>query len=75
MFVSDVVTVAKAVCQIYSTKRTTPTIVKILDGLVMQDFWNVLTRDFGYELKAVDGGEWWCSLRSHVERTGSQHCL
>lgn len=75
LFVSDVVRVTRAVCLICSTKKTTPTLVKILDGLVMQDFWNILACDFGYELKAVDGGEWWSSLRSHVERAGPQHCL
>ncbi|RFU24984.1 hypothetical protein B7463_g11356, partial [Scytalidium lignicola] len=75
LFVSDVVTVAKTVCQICSTKSTTPKLVKILDGLTMQHFWNLLTQDFGYKLRAMDGVEWWYLLRSHVERSGSQHCL
>ncbi len=41
----------------------------------MQQFWNLLMEDFGYKLKVMDGGEWWPILRSHVEQTGTQHCL
>ncbi|RDA94597.1 hypothetical protein CP533_2465 [Ophiocordyceps camponoti-saundersi (nom. inval.)] len=75
LYVSSVDRVAEAVCQICNPKIATPSLVKILDGLPMSKFWDILTKDFGYELKAVDGGEWWCSLRSHVERTGPSHCL
>lgn len=81
LFASDVASVAKAVClcssETPSEQTDTPpqTVVKMLDGLVMRDFWNVLTRDFGYGLEAVDGAEWWCLLRAHVERAGSRHCL
>lgn len=75
LFVSDVVTVAAAVCKTCSAKEPRPTIIKILDGLFMHDFWDILTQDFGYELKPVDAETWWCSLRSHVEQSGSQHCL
>ncbi|PFH62473.1 hypothetical protein XA68_13375 [Ophiocordyceps unilateralis] len=76
LYVSNVDRVAEAVCQICSTTTTTTlTVVKILDGLPVQELWDLLTRDFKYHLEAVDGEEWWSLLRSHVERTGPSHCL
>ncbi|RDA86137.1 hypothetical protein CP532_3060 [Ophiocordyceps camponoti-leonardi (nom. inval.)] len=75
LYVSSVDRVAEAVCQICNPEIATPSVFKILDGLRMNQFWDILKRDFGYELEAVDGVEWWSSLRSLVERTGPDHCL
>ncbi|RCI16232.1 hypothetical protein L249_3146 [Ophiocordyceps polyrhachis-furcata BCC 54312] len=75
LYVSSVDRVAEAVCQICKPGISTSSLVKMLDGLPMREFWDMLKRDFGYELEAVDGGEWWSSLLSHVERTGPGHCL
>jgi thioester reductase-like protein len=75
LFVSDVVTVAKAVCKSCTTQDATPTVAKIHDGLFIRDFWDILVRDFGYQLQAVDGAEWWSSLQAQVEQSGPNHCL
>ncbi|KJZ75318.1 hypothetical protein HIM_05244 [Hirsutella minnesotensis 3608] len=77
LFISDITAVASTICQICETDLypASPTVVKVLDGVAMQDFWHVLEHEFGYELKAVDGHAWWRSLQSHVEQAGSEHCL
>ncbi|GAO17613.1 hypothetical protein UVI_02050960 [Ustilaginoidea virens] len=75
LFVSDVATVARAVCAACHTKGPKPGVVKVLDGLFMRDFWDLLTGRFGYKLEAVDADEWWRLLSSRVEQQGHQHCL
>lgn len=55
--------------------RTAATTTRILDGLPLADFWHLLTTDFGYDLRGVEGPEWWSRMRTNVEAKGPSHCL
>lgn len=56
-------------------RRTAATTTRILDGLPLADFWRLLTADFGYDLRGVEGPEWWSRMRTNVEAKGPGHCL
>lgn len=48
---------------------------RILDGLPLRDFWHILAADFGYDLCAMGGTEWWTRMQRNVEEKGPAHCL
>ncbi|KAL8801942.1 MAG: hypothetical protein Q9182_004123 [Xanthomendoza sp. 2 TL-2023] len=50
-------------------------VVKILDGLVMREFWDALMEAGGYEIYPVPGVEWWVRIREWVRGVGEEHAL
>ncbi|KAJ5770015.1 uncharacterized protein N7511_002066 [Penicillium nucicola] len=44
-------------------------------GIPVEDLWNILRDDFGYQLEAIDGTEWLARLRAQVELKGENHSL
>lgn len=76
LFIADVDRVASAVLQsLFGDGNQQPNVVKILDRILVPDFWNIIKSDFGYDMKALDGPHWWRTLREHVEAKGEQHPL
>ena len=48
---------------------------RILDGLPVRQLWHILSTEFGYELRPMQGRAWWARMRQNVDEKGSQHCL
>lgn len=88
LFVSDVAHVARIIAHNAAAIPSTvsdngaeiqrpnhSTTTRILDGLALGDLWHILTADFGYDMRGVEGTEWWSHMRENVEDKGPSHCL
>lgn len=49
-------------------------VIKILDGLTLADFWQVV-REAGYPLRPMLSEQWWTAMRENALRQGEKHCL
>ncbi|KAL8719821.1 MAG: hypothetical protein Q9225_003224 [Loekoesia sp. 1 TL-2023] len=80
LFISDVDLVAATItecCCAY--KENLPTrganTVKILDGLAVSDFWNVVKQELGCEILPLNGDTWANRLYADIESRGERHPL
>lgn len=78
IYLSDVETVAgsiiSAATEHSSTCAMKAQVIKILDGITVADFWQVV-RQAGYQLRPMPAQEWWKEMRENVQRQGEDHCL
>lgn len=74
LFISDVDQVAATVSDCCNVDSHS-TLIKILDGLTLQDFWDVLTQDLGYNVRPLDGEAWMQALQEDIKAKKEQHRL
>ncbi|KAL8755206.1 MAG: hypothetical protein Q9199_003814, partial [Rusavskia elegans] len=72
IYLSDIETVARSTINAAmvepSQHRTAKAhIVKILDGITLVDFWQVV-REAGYQLRAMPSEQWWIAMRGNVQK-------
>ncbi len=80
LFVSDVDRVATAVSDCcYSTmdpvRSRSAKVVKILDGLVVSDFWDVLSHELGYKIRPLSSDSWTKRIYKEIETKDQKHPL
>ena len=80
LFVSDVDRVATAVSDCCCS-TTDPVhsrgakVVKILDGLVVSDFWGVLSHELGYTIRPLSSDSWMERIYKEIETKNEKHPL
>lgn len=80
IYLSDVETVARSIISAATESSSSnramkeARVIKILDGITVADFWQVV-RQAGYQLRPMPAGEWWREMRENVQRQGEDHCL
>lgn len=78
IYLSDVETVARSITSAAtkssSTRAMKAQVIKILDGITVADFWQVV-RQAGYLLRPMPAEQWWNEMRENVQRHGEDHCL
>ena len=76
LYVSDVRGVAeKVVGCLYGDGAEENRSIKILDGITMQQFWNILTIELGYELRSLRREDFRNKMRMSIEEKGEKHLL
>lgn len=75
LFISDVVRVANTVVDTFDRNQYHGPTVKILDGLTVRQFWEVLTHECGYHLRPMDQGSWLQAMGSDIEQKRETHHL
>ena len=80
LFVSDVDRVATAVLDCcFSSAEPAPfrsaRVVKILDGLVVSDFWGVLSHELGYTIRPLSSESWTKRIYGEIDKQGEKHPL
>lgn len=80
LFISDVDRVAATIaecCCAYKEKLPTrgANMVKILDGIAVSDFWNVVKQELGCEILPLNGDTWAKRLYADIESRGERHPL
>lgn len=75
LFVSDVDTVARTVVGTIGGLATSSCLIKVMDGITMREFWEVVQLVVGYNMRPVPSVVWWQMLRQRVEAVGEMHCL
>ena len=76
VYLSDVETVARSTIRaaMEPSIGAKVQVVKILDGITIADFWQVV-REAGYQLRPMPSEHWWHEMRENVQRSGEKHCL
>lgn len=76
VYLSDVETVARATIRAAMEPSicAQAQIIKILDGITIADFWQVVC-EAGYQLRPMPSEQWWHEMRENVQRSGEKHCL
>ncbi|KAL8761000.1 MAG: hypothetical protein Q9184_002852 [Pyrenodesmia sp. 2 TL-2023] len=78
IYLSDVETVARSTISAAviepSNSANNAQVIKILDGITIADFWQVV-REAGYPLRSIPSEQWWHEMRENVHRGGEKHCL
>ncbi|KAI4105689.1 MAG: hypothetical protein L6R37_002588 [Teloschistes peruensis] len=80
LFVADVDRVATAVADCCDSQKQHTLvhgseIVKILDGLPVRRFWNLVSRGVGIEVRPLTAEAWMNRLFTNIETAGEQHPL
>ena len=79
LFISDVDRVAAAVCECCSitdlAQARTANMVKILDGMPVSRFWEILEHGLGYELHPLGSQLWADRTCTRIEERGEKHQL
>lgn len=80
LFVSDVDRVATAVsdCCCSTTdpvQSRSAKVVKILDGLVVSDFWSVLSHELGYTIRPLSSDSWTKRIYKEIDTKAEKHPL
>lgn len=78
LFVSDITRVADAItssCKGYNHTANHSPIIKILDGLTVGEFWDILTQECGYQIRAMDQGSWLEAMGRDFEEKREAHLL
>ena len=80
LFISDVDRVAAAVvgcCNVQPdhSRRKAVNVIKILDGVTVGEFWDVLRCELGYELFALSQDSWMDKIHRDIENKGEAHPL
>ena len=74
LFISDVGRVASAVVSCCDVKHDAP-VVKILDGVTVREFWEVLRDELGYELFPLSQASWMHAIQKDIEDKRETHQL
>ena len=76
VYLSDVETVARSTISAAMKPSicAKAQVIKILDGLTIADFWQVV-REAGYQLRSMPSEQWWYEMRANVQKSGEKHCL
>lgn len=76
VYLSDVETVARSTISAAMEPSicAKAQVIKILDGITLADFWQVV-REAGYRLLPMPSEQWWYEMRENVQRSGEKHCL
>lgn len=75
LFVCDITRVADTVVSCFGGRADHGPTVKILDGLTVGQFWEVLTHECGYRLEPMDQGCWLQAMDRDIERRRETHYL
>ncbi|KAL9601435.1 MAG: hypothetical protein Q9219_002501 [cf. Caloplaca sp. 3 TL-2023] len=79
LFVSDVDHVATTIAECCENGQVLPTggvdVVKILDGLYVSEFWNLIDQEIGCEIRPLSAESWSKRLYADIERRGDKHAL
>lgn len=79
LFISDADHVAAAITECCSptklARARTANIVKILDGMPVACFWEILRHGLGYELHPLDSNTWTDRTYKSIEERGERHQL
>ena len=79
LFISDVDRVAAAISECCSPRELaqarTANVVKILDGMPVSRFWEILKHGLGYELHPLDSNSWTTRTYKRIEERGERHQL
>lgn len=80
LFVSDVDRVATAVsdCCCSTTgpvQSRSAKVVKILDGIVVSDFWAVLSHELGYKIRPLSSDSWTKRIYKEIDNKMEKHLL
>lgn len=80
LFVSDVDRVATAVsdcCRSVTepVQSRSAKVVKILDGLVVSDFWSVVSHELGYEISPLGADSWMKRIYKEIDTNAEKHPL
>ena len=74
LFISDVGRVATTIVGCCDVKPNSP-IVKILDGVTVAEFWDVLRDELGYELFPLSQPSWMHAIQKEIEAKREAHPL
>ena len=80
LFVSDVDRVATAVSDCccsttYPVQSRGAKVVKILDGLVVSEFWGVVSHELGYKIRPLGSDSWTKRIYKEIETKSEKHPL
>ena len=79
LFIADVDRVATAISDCCSYGETaqsrTANVVKILDGMAMSEFWDMMRHELGYELHPLTSESWVTRVYEDIEAKGEKHQL
>ena len=75
LYLTDVDHVANIVVDSCCDRASEGTTKKILEGISVQAFWNVLADEFGYNIRALDHDTWIESVRRDIDRKQEEHRL
>ena len=74
LFISDVGRVAAAIVSCCDANHNA-LVVKILDGVTVSEFWNVLREELGYELFPLSQASWMHAIQKDIEAKRETHQL
>ncbi|KAL9025892.1 MAG: hypothetical protein Q9196_005361 [Gyalolechia fulgens] len=80
LFISDVDRVAATItdccgADAESLPRRRAQVVKIFDGLVVSEYWNIVKQELGHEVRPLQADVWATQLSSEIETRGEKHPL
>ena len=75
LFVSDITRVAQTVVDSFHRPADQGPTVKVLDGLTVGQFWEVLTHECGYQLEPMDQASWLQAIGRDMEQKREAHHL
>lgn len=75
LFISDITRVAHTVVDSFHRSPDHGPTIKILDGLTVGQFWEVLTQQCGYELGPMDQESWLQAMNRDIEQKREAHHL
>ncbi|MCJ1262027.1 hypothetical protein MMC22_001896 [Lobaria immixta] len=75
LFISDITQVAHTVVNSFNCSADDGLTVKILNGLTVGQFWEVLTQECGFELRPMDQESWLEAMGRDIEQKREAHHL
>lgn len=75
LFISEIMRVADAATGFSNHMMDDQSIIKILDGLTVGEFWHILTQECGYQLRPMDQGGWLEAMGRDIEKKREAHLL
>ncbi|KAF7946700.1 hypothetical protein EAE96_009690 [Botrytis aclada] len=77
LFISDVGNVAKIVLDCCDTKKSASSdpYIGMSEGLPVREFWSILERNFGYEIKPVRQAKWLDAIYADIDSKNESHPL
>ena len=75
LFISDITRVAETVTSHWNHTADHSPIIKILDGLTVGEFWDILTRECGFQLRPMDQESWLEAMGRDIEEKREAHLL
>lgn len=75
LYLTDVDHVANVVVDCCCDSAFGGTVKKLLKGISVQAFWNLLVDEFGYDIRPLDQDSWIESVRRDIDRKQEEHRL